>query len=1006
MTDDSSSSASSDKSTAVRVIVRVRPLLQHEQAATAGKSPLQLNSTPEPGQKPSVTVKETIADSMGKETISETMYTFDAVYDNSVTQAQLFEREVLPHVHSRLFAGQSATLFAYGMTGTGKSHTINGSTADPGLIPRTMQTLFEEIQDRVACDEQEWSTTSINLSFFELYNEKIYDLLKPPTPSSKPHTHRSSADSSHMRDERAGQDLPVREDGHGKVFVANLSETRLDSYTAFQNAYASAMRNRKISSTKFNATSSRAHTMMIVKMEYRTKQPPFKKITGKLQILDLAGNEDNRFSGNMASKSRMVESSKINNSLFVLGKVINSLNAGETRIPYRDSKLTRLLQDSLGGGNWSMMICNVSPNPAHLIWTQRTLSFAMKSRQVVNVIERCVQDTSFFAQIAQQREEEKKDIRSRLEAWRKEHGKSGANTSNGPAAASAGSSSHSAPTSLANAVHKAKRVTSAPSISASAASSFSSSSSAASTSSSTSTVHSNKTQHAAVDLDLNKLSALISAKQTIDPKLLAKLNSLANDVNSMKAALQQQQRQQQQQQQHQRPASARPASAQSTSSAAAMTVAPTPSPSCPLTPSSTANLARSSVEKAKVWERHGQLEQALHEYREAERLRPDNQRLKIKISQLVAKIEKQKQGATTTVTTNSGASASLTGHKHARDENGSSAQGRPGTAQQRKRMSESKIIKEEENEDMEDDEEEEEDEASESENESDDMSDYDPEAEEEDIDATWMRRGRTTGAAARNRGSNSSSDGGSSNNTPEASPMSTSLLQRVESQTTAQTPPIGVPATTRSSITPINRSSTTAPNTARTPLASISSNNNTANTQPQSHKLSSALEALAKPKHTPPQIQNKAKPMMKQANSAAPKRGKENQIGNKNDMTIKNKTAPTMPTPAAPIPSLSSLPPSPSSDATTSSSPAFLLSHLVSGRDALLRVLNTGNLKELMQLQTIGKKRAQLIMAKREEMGPYVTLADLSHIGLSEVQVEQFTQRNLISSMFNQPQPV
>lgn len=337
--------SSSSSSSQVRVVVRVRPLLAHEassatQTAAAARRCVQVTQTPDGA--PAVLLRDDVAESLSvreaggasasSSSSSETLFTFDGVYEPSATNSQLFDAEVGPHL-GRLFAGSSVTLFAFGMTGTGKSHSMQGSSSDAGLIPRTIAALFDAISDRVACAEQEWETTSVTFSFFELYNEKIYDLLKPYTPPAAK-TDRSSSDSAASRDPALAGDLAVREDASGKVFVANLSETRLDSLQSFEKAYARGVSNRRVAATKLNAVSSRSHSCALVRLEFRSKKAPFKKVSSRIQMLDLAGNEDNRASGNTASKSRMVESSKINNSLFVLGKVINALNAGEVSVPF------------------------------------------------------------------------------------------------------------------------------------------------------------------------------------------------------------------------------------------------------------------------------------------------------------------------------------------------------------------------------------------------------------------------------------------------------------------------------------------------------------------------------------------------------------------------------------------------------------------------------------------------------------------------------------------------
>jgi hypothetical protein len=141
----------------------------------------------------------------------------------------------------------------------------------------------------VACDEQDWETTTISFSFFELYNEKIFDLLKPASAHAQPKPDRNAADSAHNKDPALQGDLPVREDGSGRVFVANLSEVPLDSLAAFTKAYQRGLGNRKVASTKLNQASSRSHSMAVVKVQFQSKKAPFRKITARVQMLDLAG---------------------------------------------------------------------------------------------------------------------------------------------------------------------------------------------------------------------------------------------------------------------------------------------------------------------------------------------------------------------------------------------------------------------------------------------------------------------------------------------------------------------------------------------------------------------------------------------------------------------------------------------------------------------------------------------------------------------------------------------
>ncbi|KAJ1729705.1 hypothetical protein LPJ61_003393, partial [Coemansia biformis] len=201
----------------------------------------------------------------------------------------------------------------------------------------------------------------IRMSYFEIYKEAVFDLLKP-------------------RDSTGA--LPIREDANRKIFVAGLSEKRVESYEQFDSLYQRACGNRSTASTKLNNHSSRSHAILTVRVQWTDDIGEGKTWCGRLHLIDLAGSEDNRRTEN--GRDRMAESSAINRSLFVLGQVVEALNTGAARIPYRDSKMTRILQDSLGGECLGMMIVNVAPGDYFLQDTQNTLNFATRSREVVN----------------------------------------------------------------------------------------------------------------------------------------------------------------------------------------------------------------------------------------------------------------------------------------------------------------------------------------------------------------------------------------------------------------------------------------------------------------------------------------------------------------------------------------------------------------------------------------------------------------------------------------------
>lgn len=278
------------------------------------------------------------------------MRRFDAVYGGESTQEQLF-REIAPGIDSVL-NGYNCTVFAYGQTGAGKTHTMMGTPNDPGIIPRIARDLLRRLDNDA--ETQQWSVT---MSYLEIYNEKVNDLL-----------------------DARSVDLPVREDITRTIFVPGLTQRAVHSFGDFSAIYEQAAAGRKSASTALNAHSSRSHAVLSLTVRRKTATAVS---TSKLHLIDLAGSEDNRLTANTGV--RLTESSSINQSLFVLGQVVDALRAGGgKRVPYRDSKLTRLLQDSLGGSAFGIVVANVAPGANSARETFRTLNFASKSREVVN----------------------------------------------------------------------------------------------------------------------------------------------------------------------------------------------------------------------------------------------------------------------------------------------------------------------------------------------------------------------------------------------------------------------------------------------------------------------------------------------------------------------------------------------------------------------------------------------------------------------------------------------
>ncbi|PNJ33488.1 KIF22 isoform 5 [Pongo abelii] len=283
-------------------------------------------------------------------------YQFDAFYGERSTQQDIYAGSVQP-ILRHLLEGQNASVLAYGPTGAGKTHTMLGSPEQPGVIPRALMDLLQLTREEGA-EGRPWAL-SVTMSYLEIYQEKVLDLLDP-----------------------ASGDLVIREDCRGNILIPGLTQKPITSFADFERHFLPASRNRTVGATRLNQRSSRSHAVLLVKVDQRERLAPFRQREGKLYLIDLAGSEDNRRTGNKGL--RLKESGAINTSLFVLGKVVDALNQGLPRVPYRDSKLTRLLQDSLGGSAHSILIANIAPERCFYLDTVSALNFAARSKEVIN----------------------------------------------------------------------------------------------------------------------------------------------------------------------------------------------------------------------------------------------------------------------------------------------------------------------------------------------------------------------------------------------------------------------------------------------------------------------------------------------------------------------------------------------------------------------------------------------------------------------------------------------
>ncbi|KAL0959519.1 hypothetical protein HGRIS_011233 [Hohenbuehelia grisea] len=279
-------------------------------------------------------------------------FPFTSCYDQSAPQDHIFNNDVKPMIDV-VFQGVTVTIFAYGVTSSGKTHTMQGTREEPGIIPRTLQSMFS----RASLSARH---AQLSMSYMEIYKDEVYDLLVDRDNAPK---------------------LPVRENEQGKVFVANLTTESITDFTEFDAIYARATKRRSVGATNLNRASSRSHAILSIHVLVPDSAHG-KTLIGKINLVDLAGSENNKLTGN--DPSRMAESAAINKSLSVLGQVVHALNLNQPRIPYRNSKLTRILQDALGGSSVGLLVCNLAPGVKFRQDTLNTLNFAVRTKNIEN----------------------------------------------------------------------------------------------------------------------------------------------------------------------------------------------------------------------------------------------------------------------------------------------------------------------------------------------------------------------------------------------------------------------------------------------------------------------------------------------------------------------------------------------------------------------------------------------------------------------------------------------
>ncbi|KAH9826726.1 Kinesin family [Teratosphaeria destructans] len=352
----------------VRVVARIRPLLKNEiekdiivhAARGAGD---HMEAGEEQQQQQQQQQKSVVKIPNPKNAGESYSFHFNSVYEPATTQQQLYDNEVAPTV-KHLFKGCDVTLFAYGVTGTGKTHTMRGgkAMADRGLIPRLLSAIYRRAR-RIEKDTEGATQVEVVMSYYEIYTDRVYDLFEPP-------------------ERRTPAGLPIRDVGNGKTQVVGLTERPCTTLKEFEQSYDQANVNRSTSATKLNAHSSRSHAILCVKVIQTTGD---ETRVSTASAIDLAGSEDNRRTDN--NKDRLVESASINKSLFVLAQCVEAIGKKQARIPYRESKMTRIL--SLGQNNgYTVMILNLAPVRSYHLDTLSSLNFANRTKKIeVNEIE-------------------------------------------------------------------------------------------------------------------------------------------------------------------------------------------------------------------------------------------------------------------------------------------------------------------------------------------------------------------------------------------------------------------------------------------------------------------------------------------------------------------------------------------------------------------------------------------------------------------------------------------
>ncbi|RKP18927.1 kinesin-domain-containing protein, partial [Rozella allomycis CSF55] len=378
----------------IRVCIRVRPLNDRERTQEQTNAwQIEQNSLIQ--KRSSV-----FGDASGR----VNSFQFDRVFSLDEDTERVY-REGVWHIIQSSLEGVNGTVFAYGQTASGKTFTMQGTESCPGVIPLAVKHIFDFIN---ASPSREYL---LRVSFLEIYNEIIYDLLKP-----------------------TNSNLKIHENVNKEIFVGNLSEEIVLTSEDVLKFLKKGEENRKVGETEMNERSSRSHTIFRMVIESRDCNDLSGAVrVSCLNLVDLAGSE--RASHTGAEGWRLKEGGHINRSLLALTGVIQRLSEKNAHVPYRDSKLTRILQPSLGGNAKTAIICTITPASGYLEETMSTLKFAMRAKSVENtpevnevisdeaLLKRYKTEISNLRQQLEQKENEKVNENIRRELEKKEEEK-------------------------------------------------------------------------------------------------------------------------------------------------------------------------------------------------------------------------------------------------------------------------------------------------------------------------------------------------------------------------------------------------------------------------------------------------------------------------------------------------------------------------------------------------------------------------------------------------------